>query len=73
MNPFVFDEQKTTVASLADKGVMHSSAFANEWSFENKTNRPFGKTIGATRRGSAPMFIYFINAYLEEYQNEKIK
>ena len=48
MHPSVFDEQKTTVASLADKEVMPCSAFAKEWRFENKANRSFGKTKGAT-------------------------
>ena len=47
-NPSVFDEQRTTVASLADKEVMPCSAFAKEWRFENEANRSFGKTKGAT-------------------------
>ena len=48
MFPSVFDEQKTTDAPLADKEVMPCSAFAEEWRFENKANRSFGKTKGAT-------------------------
>ena len=48
MHFFVFDEQKTTVASLADKKVLPSSAFAKKWRFENKTNQSFGKIKGAT-------------------------
>ena len=39
MLSFVFNEQKTAVASLPDKEVMPCSTYAKEWRFENKANR----------------------------------
>ena len=69
MRPPVFDEQKTANASLADKEAMPCSAFAKEQRSENKANRSFGKTKGAT----PPRQRAYVHFIIREQANRTLK